>query len=130
MWNEAEKTIYKYHKADFNKMRNMLHIDWKSLIKDCDNDVGKMWDNFDDLYNTAENECIPKVVIKTGKKRFSVPLDRKTLAKKRKKYRLWKRFLESEEGKIYSEYRRCSNQVRSLTRKATKLFEKKHGQKR
>ena len=32
--------------------------------------------------------------------------------------------METEDGKIYAEYRRCSNQLRRLTRKATKLFEK------
>ena len=31
--------------------------------------------------------------------------------------------MDTEEGKIYTEYRRCSNQLRRLTRKATKIFE-------
>ena len=32
--------------------------------------------------------------------------------------------METEDGKIYAEYRRSSNQLRRLTRKATKLFER------
>ena len=31
--------------------------------------------------------------------------------------------METEDGKIFTEYRRCSNQLRRLTRKATKLYE-------
>ena len=31
--------------------------------------------------------------------------------------------MDTEEGKIYTEYRRCSNQLRRLTRKAIKIFE-------
>ena len=32
--------------------------------------------------------------------------------------------MDSDSGKDYTEYKRCSNQLRNLTRKATKLFEK------
>ena len=31
--------------------------------------------------------------------------------------------METKDGKIFTEYRRCSNQLRRLTRKATKLYE-------
>ena len=46
------------------------------------------------------------------------------MSKKRKKYRLWKRYLDTEDGEIYTEYRRCSNQLRNMTRKLTKHYEK------
>ena len=37
---------------------------------------------------------------------------------------LWKRYLETGDGQIYSEYRKCSNQLRRMTRKIVKIHEK------
>ena len=45
--------------------------------------------------------------MKTGKKKFSFTLDRKSLAKRKKKYRLWKRFLATKDAKVYEEYCKC-----------------------
>ena len=59
-----------------------------------------------------------------GKIKLKLPLDRKSLGKRKKKYRLWKRFMETGDGSIYKEYCRCRNQVRRLTRKATRDYEK------
>ena len=119
-----DKIRYMYDKADYNKMRQMLDLDWTELFSNCTENVNQQWDIFITKYQEAEKTCIPRKIIRTKNRRYSVPLDRKTLAKKRKKYRLWKRYLEKEDGKIYSEYRRCSNQLRRLTRKATKIYEK------
>ena len=113
-----------YDKADYNKMRQMLDLDWTELFSNCTENVNQQWDIFITKYQEAEKTCIPRKIIRTKNRRYSVQLDRKTLAKKRKKYRLWKRYLETEDGKIYSEYRRCSNQLRRLTRKAAKIYEK------
>ena len=75
-------------------------------------------------FNEEEEECVPRKIVKIGKKRFTYHLDRKTLAKRKKKYRLWKRYLISKDKKIYEEYCRCRNQYRRLTRKAIKSHEK------
>ena len=69
-------------------------------------------------YNEVEQECIPRKVVSTSKKRFSIPLDRKTLACRKKKYRLWKRYLTTKDAKIYEEYCKCRNQVRRMSRKS------------
>ena len=63
--------------------------------------------------------------MKIGKRKFNVPLDRKGLSKRKKKYRLWKRYLETKDASVYQEYCRCRNQVRRLTRKALKDQEKR-----
>ena len=118
------KVSYSYEKADFKKMRDMMDIDWEKILGDCEDDVNTQWEIFHNKYKQAEEACVPKRILKTSKKKFSVPLDKRTLAKKRRKHRLWQRFLETEDGKVYTEYRRCSNQLRRLTRKATKIFEK------
>ena len=74
------------------------------------------------MFNQAEKEFIPKKVVKTGKRKFSNPIDKKTLSKRKKKYRLWKRYLESRDAKVYEEYCRCRNQVRRLTRQGIKVY--------
>ena len=79
---------------------------------------------FEKKVKEAEVRCIPRKIVKTGKRKFSCTLDRKSLAKRKKKHRLWKRYLESKDGKVYEEYCRCRNQVRRMTRRAIKLHEK------
>ena len=118
------KVSYSYEKADFKKMRDMMDIDWEKILGDCEDDVNTQWEIFHNKYKQAEEACVPKIILKTSKKKFSIPLDKRTLAKKRRKHRLWQRFLETDDGKVYTEYRRCSNQLRRLTRNATKIFEK------
>ena len=122
---EPDKTIFMYEKANYDKMKELLNIDWDVTFSECADDVNEQWKIFSTLYSEAEKSCVPRKIIKSGSKRFSVPLDKKALAKKRKKYRLWKRYLDSQDGQVYVEYRRCCNQLRRLTRKATMLCEKK-----
>ena len=72
-------------------------------------------------------KCIPMKVVTDGPgrqgKKFT-PLDRKTLSKIKRKERLWKRYCQTNDGQIYLEYSRLSNQIRSATRKAQKNVEK------
>ena len=124
---EPPKLIFQYEKADYNKMRELLDVAWQEVFSEpsvIDN-IDEQWNIFSKRYYEAEKICVPVRRLKTGRKRFAVPLDRKTLAKRRKKHSLWKKYIESQEGQIYVEYRRCSNQLRRLTCKATKIYEKK-----
>ena len=80
---------------------------------------------FSDKFKESEKECIPKKIVRIGKRKFSCSLDRKGLSKRKRKYRLWKRYLETKDANVYQEYCRCRNQVRRITRKALKQQEKK-----
>ena len=60
--------------------------------------------------------------MRKNKKR--VPLNVKIRAKIRRKNRLWKKYLLTRDVQAYKEYCRLRNQVRSLTRKAQKIYEK------
>ena len=121
----ADKIISDYTKADFGRLKEVLDIDWAAYFQDCNDDIDKVWETFITKFMEAERNCIPKKIVKTCKKKFSFTLDKKTLAKKKKKYRLWKRFLSTKDAKIYEDYCRCRNQLRRLTRKAVKLQEQK-----
>ena len=89
--SQPDKIICKYEKADFEKMKNYLDIDWEQYLLDCGEDIDKMWDKFSHRYFAAEKEYVPRTIVKSGKKPFSYSLDRKTLAIRKRKYRLWKR---------------------------------------
>ena len=62
-----------------------------------------MWKTFVNKYKYVEKECIPKKNVKTGK-RFTYPLDRKSLSKRKKKYILWKRYLATQDVNVNQEY--------------------------
>ena len=77
--------VCNYRKADFKKMNNKPDIDWDTFFDECKDDVDLAWEKFIQKYNDAEREYFPKIIVATSKKRFSIPLDRKTLARRKKK---------------------------------------------
>ena len=86
------KIITEINKGNYNKMREIFKsVDWDSKMNK-DLDVDEMWNNFTDIYLSAEKECIPtKIIYVDGKKskKLSMPLDRKTLRKIKKKKKIW-----------------------------------------
>ena len=118
------KVVPDLKRADFEKMKELLNIDWEDEFNDSGDDIDKMWHTFERIYKTAEKVCVPTRTVKIGKRPFKYRFDRKTLSKKKKKYRLWKRFIESHDAEVYLEYCKCRNQVRRMTRNARRDFEK------
>ena len=84
---QVDKLVCNYVKADFKTMNEKLDINCDTSFENCKDDVNVTWEMFLQRYNEAERECIPRNVVKTSRKRFSIPLNRKTLAKRKKKYR-------------------------------------------
>ena len=113
-----DKIMCDYVKADYQKMQQKLDINWEEYLGESKDDIDKMWTKFVCKYEKADIECVPRKVVKTGKKKFSFTLDRKSLAKRKKKYRLWKRFLATKDAKVYKEYCKCR-----ITRNAIKKQE-------
>ena len=120
----SDKKIADYGKGDFEKMKRLINIDWKLLFHDYEDDIDQMWEIFYKRFQCAEEECIPQKVVKSGKRKFKYPLDRASLRKRKKKNRLWKRYMITRDMSIYEEYCRCRNQFRRLTRKAAKNIER------
>lgn len=121
----TKKTINNYGKADFEKMKEHLDIDWGKLLSNYGDDLDGMWDMFVNKYKDAELDCIPKKEVKNDIRKFSCNLDRSGSAKRKRKQRLWKRYMENKDPQIYLEYCKCRNQVRRLTRNIIKEHEKK-----
>ena len=117
------KVVYNYDKANYDTMSTLLDINWNDLFNECNDDIDSMWERFVKEYKAAEEKCVPIKVVKTIRKQ-SIHLDRNTLSKRKKKYRLWKRYMETKDGSMYKEYCRCRNQIRGLTRLIAKEKEK------
>lgn len=126
---QPDKYISNFRKANFEKFKEHLSINWNELFEDCNGNVDIMWDKFLTVYTDAEKNCIPKKRVQIGKRNFHFNLDRKALTKRKRKNRLWKRFIATKEQNIYEEYCKCRNQLRRLTRMARKNGEKEIAKK-
>ena len=118
-----------YDKGQYSKMLNAFkNIDWETELNTNKEDIEKQWEIFKDKYHELEKECVPrKNVYINGKlnKKLSTPLDKKNLRLIKKKNKVWgkvRKELASAEESLH--YNKLRNQVRRLTRKSKKLFEK------
>ena len=121
--NQAHRLLH--HKADFEGMRAELQeINWDNLLE------GKQ---ALETHKTIE-ETITKMTEKhtpkskpSGRRSTKKPLwmNSKSLAKVKKKYHTFKRYMDSREGEDYLKYSQARNQSRWECRKAIRDFEKK-----
>ena len=128
MDKKPPKIVQQINKGNYTKLKEMLgSVDWENEMGNK-TDVNELWKIFTDRFYKAEKECIPtRAVYVDGKKskRLSMPLDRKTLRKMKKKNKLWgivRKKLATVEQE--TQYNKLRNQIRRLTRKAKKLTEK------
>ena len=54
-----------------------------------------------------------------------IPIEKESVKTTKKKHNLWKRYIETKEGKYYIEYCRSRNKVRKTTKITLKGFEMK-----
>ena len=72
-----DKLLPDYRKADFEKMKGLLSIDWESYLNDSAGNVNALWDKFMTKFKEAESVCIPKKIVKAGQRKFGHALDKK-----------------------------------------------------
>ena len=87
-------------------------------------DIQDLWTWLRNILTEARDAYIPSNNI-TGKrkKHYSDHYDEKVIRKIRKKHICWQRHMETRSGEKYIRYRRLSNQVKNLTKKAKKKME-------
>ena len=78
-WKLPDKIVYSYKKADYQRLRERLDIDWTTYLQTDHADIEEMWGKFILMFNQAEKEFIPKKVVKMGKRKFSHPIDKKNV---------------------------------------------------
>ena len=94
----------------------------EKAFADWDKDVHQQWKLFINIYQEAKKQCIPKRIVESPNSTYSVPLDRKSSLKIKRKNRLWERYLNTKDGEVYLEY--CNLQIRRITRKAQIAYER------
>ena len=120
MLKESTTTKYLYNKGNYEAMKEDLTRDWGEILTE-DIGVNEKWRRLRNILSDSIDKHIPKRLFdnnRTGRKKFSSPLESKILAKIKKKHRAWQRFMETKEGEKHREYCKLRNQVRKLTRKA------------
>ena len=103
-----DKQVYQYNKADFEKMKDMLRLDW-NLLLDKEN-VDDQWKLFEGEIHRVVYECVPTKCIKlNGGNR--IKQESKSLRTKiKRKQRLWNRYIKDGDQEAKLEYNRVRNQ--------------------
>jgi hypothetical protein len=60
----TSKIRYKYDKADFESMRDILNIDWRTIL--LNKNIDEQWTVFVSKINDAIDKCVPKVKINSN----------------------------------------------------------------
>jgi hypothetical protein len=110
-----------FHKGNYNRLRGILDRDWARELNELDT-VEDKWNHLLHKYNEAVERCIPLV---KQRKYYKTALDPKIRKKIKEKDRLHHEVLRTHSNNALQKYRRVSNQVRYLTRKAAKNKEKR-----
>jgi len=118
----SETYRYNMSKGNFEKMRREFsEIDWTHLntleVEECWADIR------DKIQHSMENN-IPKVKVKKKRKLRPYWLSASLVKSVKKKYRLYKRYLETQMGTDYQRYINLRNLCNKLIKKERKNFER------
>lgn len=119
------RSFRNYDKGDFTALATSMNRNWREEF--AGKDVHQQWEIFKEAYDDAVERHIPKIKI-GNRKIVKTPIERNTRKKLRnlinKKNKEWNKYLKSRDPSVRTKFRRLRNQVRSLTRKAEKIYEK------
>ena len=120
---ENEMYRYDYHKADYNKLRELLSdVDWSNVTV-CNN-VDKAWNYFHEKVLEAVHKCVPKVKITTRKKINPPWFNVKAKRCVKRKYYAWLRYKDQRSYGRYMAYVKVRNRVAKSLRKIKREYEK------
>ena len=60
--NKSKKIKYMFDTGDYSKMNELMDIDWNERFRNCSDDVQEQWDIFQEEFQKAEEECIPRKI--------------------------------------------------------------------
>ncbi len=122
----SEQIRYMYDKGDYESMRNAIrNTDWKSELTGLS--VENAWTKIKSTIQENIDRYIPtkKVNQNTSHSHKKKWMDSHTMATIRKKHKLYRRWLETQQGKDYQEFAKARNQAKWACRKAVRMLEKK-----
>ena len=117
------KHRYNLHKGDYHAMRKEAEaMDWSQLyIKN----LNEMWEGFSQTIKESMEKNIPKTKIASKRRLQPSWMSKKALRKIKKKYKLFKRFLETNSGAAYRRYIVMRDKCKKEIKKAKKKHERK-----
>jgi hypothetical protein len=116
------KYRFELSKGDYKKMREQVsNYDFSNL--DVDN-VENTWCTIRNLVQECMEECIPKVSCGKDKRLKPRWMNKNVMRSVKKKYNLYKKFVQSKQGKDYQNYKLLRNKCNKLIKKARKNHEK------
>ena len=118
----APRKYLNYNRGDYDGLRQYLTRDWTTELSTFTT-VQEKWDHITTEYNKAVQRFIPEQKVCPWKK-FKHPLSTQTRKKLKKKNKLWKKYVKSNDERTFTEYKRLRNQVRRATRKEEKMRER------
>ena len=118
----SKNTCYQYSRGNYSQMNKDLQMDWASLLKD--KDVEELWQIFSTILKNAQDKNIPQKNITNERKNKANWINQKAKCKLRKKYKMWKKYCETDSYQNYVKYTKARNQARWATRQAMKGYEK------
>ena len=112
-------TRLNYNKGNYCNLRKTLQIDWNSILASCC-DVETKWSKFKEIVNDAVTYNIPMVNNFSSWKRpkWKRPLGVDIRTAIHKKRKLWKSCISTRDANVFKSYKKQTNLVRQLTRKA------------
>lgn len=116
------RTIYKYDKADFEKMKEVFNVDWEEKFRN--KTTQESIDIFETIYHKAINECVPRKEASGDERCKPIWMTQHALRKVRRKHSSWIRYLNTKQGSDYLKYVRERNDAAHATKQARKEYEK------
>lgn len=77
--NIPERTVYQYHKGDYDAMKcNLLSVDWDTILSEA-NTCNNMYEKFVEILLSVQDEHIPNKTIRSASKKKAKGLGRADL---------------------------------------------------
>ena len=122
---KEEPTNWKFNlkKGNYNVMREEFqNVNWNHMD---DMTVDACWEDIKCKLKSSMQENIPKTKVSKGKKVKSLWMNPKALRSIKKKHKLYKRYLQTDEGLDYQSYILKRDKCDKVIKKAKKMYEKK-----
>ena len=126
VFNIYKKTKYLYDRGDYVAIGDELDsLNWETILS-SQTDINNQWSTIHDILTSLQNRYVPnKIIICNGKTKGKIPLDKNTREKIKEKHKLWKKYNNTKDPKVYREFCKSRNRVRKLTRHIQKQYETK-----
>jgi len=116
------KYRYDLGKGNYELMREKINnFDFSALE---DQSVEEMWSTVSNLVRDSMEECIPKVQSGNGRRLQPSWMNFKVKKSVKKKYNLYKKYLQTKRGMDYEKYKKERNNCNGLIKSARKKYEK------